>query len=196
MSEGEEDPMTRNRDAFRPTHATAAACRAAMLLAAGLLAAACSAPAPEADGTDGEAVVAAADTPSAAEPAPQPGDQPTPAGQPPGDRQPEPTTDPGQNPTMCTQIACSDGLNVELDGFGEEVELELTAGDDTRTVTCLPPGPCRHFIPDFAPAEVTATAFLGDREEERTFEPEYREERPNGPDCPPVCRQASIRWKL
>lgn len=154
--------------------------------------AACSAPAPEGDGV---AENDAAEPPAGARSAPPA--TPAPAAEPPApptERQPEPAT--GAEITMCTQIGCNDGLNVELDGFDDELELELTADGETRTVTCLPPGPCRHFIPEFTPAEVTATAFLGDREEERTFEPEYREERPNGPDCPPVCRQASIRWKL
>lgn len=180
------DPTTR-----RSTAAALALCTA-FLLAAFLLAAACSAPAPEGDQVaEGDAAPPPASTGAAppAEPPPPPPDRPS-----------EPTTGAGPatgaEPTMCTQIGCSDGLNVELDGFTEDLEVELTAGGETRTVTCLPPGPCRHFIPDFTPAEVTATAFFPDREEERSFEPEYREERPNGPDCPPVCRQASIRWKL
>lgn len=171
--------MTPSPSPHRPT--PAAARLLAALLAAGLLAA-CSTPSPEVEGeiADGEAVPAPA----------------SPAAPPPPDRPPaEPTT--GAAPIMCTQIGCNDGLSVELDGFDEEVELELTAGEETRTVTCLPPGPCHHFIPEFTPPEVTATAFLADgTEEERSFTPEYRDERPNGPDCPPVCRQAAIRWKL
>jgi hypothetical protein len=167
------------------------------VLAAALLlvAAACSAPAPEerlAEGDDAARPPATAESaPPAAAPRP-PASPPPPAEA--GTGSDAPAAPPG--PTMCTQIGCSDGLHVELDGFDEEVELELVAGDETRTVTCLPPGPCRHFVPDFTPEEVTATAFLPDREEERSFEPEYREERPNGRDCPPVCRQARIRWKL
>lgn len=189
---GEEDSMTRSdrpsrRDdsLARPT-ATAFAVflLTAALLAAASLAAACSTPATETEGEIADAGTNA--PPAAASPAEPPA--------PPPDRPPAPAT---EMPTMCTQIGCNDGLNVELDGFDQEVELELTAGEETRTVTCLPPGPCRHFIPDFTPAEVTATALLDDgTEEERSFTPEYREERPNGPDCPPVCRQASIRWKL
>lgn len=189
---GEEDSMTRsdrpnrrNDSLARPTASLlTAALLTSALLATALLAAACSTPATE---TESEIADAGADAP----PAPtSPAEPPAP----PTDRPPAPATG---TPTMCTQIGCSDGLNVELDGFDEEVELELTAGEETRTVTCLPPGPCRHFIPDFTPAEVTATALLDDgTEEERSFEPEYRDERPNGPDCPPVCRQASIRWRL
>lgn len=173
--------MTPSPSPHRPTAAPLlAAALLAALLAVGLLAAACSTPSPEVEGevADGEAA------PAPVSPAERPAA--------PADRPP-----PGDLPTACTQIGCADGLNVELDGFDEEVELELTAGEETRTVTCLPPGPCHHFIPDFTPAEVTATAFLADgTEEERPFTPEYREERPNGPDCPPICRQAAIRWKL
>jgi hypothetical protein len=184
----EESAMNPDRRIDRSA-AFAVTCFAAILLVAVLLAAGCSAPAPEgeqiAEGdAAGRPASAAGTPPPAAPPSPPSPDRPP----------PEPTT--GAGPTMCTQIGCSDGLNVELDGFDEELEVELTADGETRTVTCLPPGPCRHFIPDFTPAEVTATAFFPDREEERVFEPEYREERPNGPDCPPVCRQASIRWKL
>ncbi|HEX6202219.1 MAG TPA: hypothetical protein VF100_04380 [Thermoanaerobaculia bacterium] len=166
---------------------------AALLL---LVAAACSASAPEERLAEGDEAVPPPATGGTASPgatAPRPpGRRPPPAEVGTGADAP---TAPG-GPTLCTQIGCSDGLHVELDGFDEEVELELVAGDETRTVTCLPPGPCRHFVPDFTPAEVTAIAFFPDREEERSFEPEYREERPNGRDCPPVCRQARIRWKL
>lgn len=164
--------MTPSPSPHRPTPA---ACLLAALFAVGLLAAACSTPAPEVDGEAAPAPASPGEPPAASADRPPPGDV----------------------PTACTQIGCADGLNVELDGFGQEVELELTAGEETRTLSCLPPGPCHHFIPDFIPAEVTATAFLDDgTEEERAFTPEYRDERPNGPDCPPVCRQAAIRWKL
>jgi hypothetical protein len=185
---GEEDSMTRFHSSTRhnsqqrsatvaPSVTLLAATLLAAILLAALLTAACSVPAPE---TEGEIADAGTNAP----PAPASPAEP-----------PAPATDAA--PTMCTQIGCSDGLNVELDGFDEEVELELTAGEETRRVTCLPPGPCRHFIPDFTPAEVTVVALLEDgTEEERSFTPEYRDEQPNGPDCPPVCRQASIRWKL
>jgi hypothetical protein len=173
----------RSEPVLRPVLAAAGG-----LLVIHLFAAACTAPAPDERlaGTD------AAPPPAAGEAAP------------PGDRPPLPAeagtgvdaSPPAGGPTMCTQIGCSDGIRVELDGFSEEVELELAADGATRTVTCVPPGPCQHFVPDFTPDEVTATAFFPDREEERTFTPEYRDERPNGPDCPPVCRQATIRWKL
>ena len=144
----------------------------ALLVAMLLVATACSAPAPNGDAPNGDA------------------DAEVPAGA------AEPAPDPGPVVTACTQIGCSDGLGVEIDGFTEEVEIELAAGGETRTLTCVPPGPCSHFIPDFMPEEVTMTAFLADREEERTFTPEYRDVRPNGPDCPPVCRQANVRWDL
>lgn len=173
----------------RPAHATFVA----LLLAAALvpLAAACSAPAPEERlAEDDEAT-----RPPARDETAPPGATPVPPPMEAGTNA-DVSVDPPGGPVMCTQIGCSDGLNVELDGFSEEVELELAADGETRTMTCLPPGPCIHFVPDFTPAEVTATAYLPDREEERTFTPEYREERPNGPDCPPVCRQARLRWKL
>ena len=171
----------------RPTLAASGGLLALLLL----VAAACSAPAPEERVAEADE---AARPPATGETAP-PGAAPQPPPGPPA-AEAGTGTDAPAAPTMCTQIGCSDGLNVELDGFSDEVELKLAAGDETRTVTCLPPGPCRHFVPDFTPEEVTATALLPDREEERTFTPEYREERPNGPDCPPVCRQARIRWKL
>ncbi|HEX2165519.1 MAG TPA: hypothetical protein VHM02_16375, partial [Thermoanaerobaculia bacterium] len=147
------------------------------------LAAACSAPAPEDDA--GEAPPDAAGG-TASAPSSRSGDPST----------AEPSPAPPPVATACTQIGCSDGLGVELDGFQEEVEIELTAGEETRTLSCLPPGPCHHFVPEFLPEEVTMTVFLLAGEEQRTFTPEYRDERPNGPDCPPVCRQARIRWKL
>lgn len=164
--------MTRS-DRYRPLAAALAL----------VLAAACSAPAPE--GGAGEAP---------ADPANGTASAPRATGGDPSTAEPSPVPPPVA--TACTQIGCDDGLGVELDGFQEEVEIELTAGDETRTLTCLPPGPCHHFVPEFLPEEVTVTVFLPEGEERRTFTPEYRDERPNGPDCPPVCRQARIRWEL
>lgn len=168
--------MTRLAPATRPL-TVCTALLAAVLLAAVLLGAtACSAPAPNGD--------ADAEMPAgAAEPAPPSSGA--------GERPPAP------GPIVtCTQIGCSDGLAVEIDGFSEEVRIELAADGETRTLTCQPPGPCSHFVPDFMPEQVTMTAVLAGREEERAFTPEYRDERPNGPDCPPVCRQAKVRWDL
>jgi len=95
---------------------------------------------------------------------------------------------------MCTLIACSDGITVELQGNVPQTYTVTARGDgETRSRECSPSQPCNplmfeNFTPERVVIEVTSAAGSVRRE----VTPEYRRVRPNGPNCPPECRQARI----
>jgi hypothetical protein len=99
-----------------------------------------------------------------------------------------------EDPVMCTLIACSDGITVELQGdVPSSYTVTARAGTQTRTRECSAAQPCapilfENFTPETVTIEVTTAAGTVRRE----ITPEYRTVRPNGPDCPPECRQARI----
>lgn len=103
----------------------------------------------------------------------------------------------GLLPTDCTLIDCDDGLSVELAAiptgtYQVEVLLptgEIHAAECPDTSRC---GPGIFFFSGVTAAEVTirVTTEAGTRSE--TVRPRYLESRPNGPGCPPLCRQARV----
>jgi len=96
--------------------------------------------------------------------------------------------------TVCTLIACSDGITVEVQGnVPDSYTVTARAGTETRSRECSRAQPCdatmfENFTPENVIIEVTSAAGTVRRE----VRPEYRKVRPNGPDCPPECRQARI----
>ena len=114
-------------------------------------------------------------------------------------------------PRACTEIGCTDGVSIELqDAAGQPLEglsgtltfdgqaLAFDCGDDTGGgndpgVTCLggsiwldlaTPDTIDYAI-DYEGATHTGQVSL-----------DYEELQPNGPDCPPVCEQASATITL
>lgn len=106
----------------------------------------------------------------------------------------------------CTCLGCSDTLSINLTGtIPSDYTLTATAPDGTSVqVHCIDEiaqpgekakfsiGPVCHcrgagFF-DFAPDTVTVTLKWVDNEISQLLEPEYRYERPNGPNCEPECR--------
>jgi hypothetical protein len=47
-------------------------------------------------------------------------------------------------------------------------------------------------FPDFTPASVTIRVLTGTQTTEVTRQPMYEVTRPNGPECPPECRNARV----
>ena len=95
-------------------------------------------------------------------------------------------------PRACTEIGCSDGLTVVLEGASAaSFTVTATAEGRSEMRECESTG-CVLFFQDFTPAEVTITYASGDREVVETFSPEYRTSRPNGEGCPPECLQATV----
>ena len=98
-------------------------------------------------------------------------------------------------PSACTLIGCT-GLVVEVTGAPGQtrVTVVVTAPDgSTRSSTCTSPtGTCPVSFPDFTPASVTIRVSSGTQTTEVTRQPMYDVSRPNGPSCPPECRNAHV----
>ena len=105
----------------------------------------------------------------------------------------------GLGPTACTLIGCT-GLVVEVTGAPAQtpVTVVVTAPDgSTRSATCTSAtGTCPFSFPDFTPASVTIRVSAGTKTTEETRQPAYEVTRPNGPGCPPECRNARVTVAL
>lgn len=116
---------------------------------------------------------------SCAQPAPQPA--------------PQPATPPVQ---ACTMIGCEDGLTVRAEGSpAGPYRIEIRAeGEETQVHECSSASECGEiFLIGFLPDEVTVEVVAEDgRRVSRTVRPEYEALQPNGPGCPPTCRQARV----
>lgn len=96
----------------------------------------------------------------------------------------------------CTQIGCDDGLAVVVGGVPPDAgayRVEVRAAGETRVQECATPQECgRIFFPSLLPDEVTVDVIAGTARSSRTVRPEPRTVQPNGPGCPPTCRQAEV----
>lgn len=114
----------------------------------------------------------------------------------------------------CTEIGCQDGLTFVLPASSEWIgsQVEICVGDLCGTVESLSSGDQQASDPlagavrldgnrlvwvgsperlDYeAPVELTVTGPFGGTG--TRFDPDWTESRPNGPDCPPVCRAAEV----
>jgi hypothetical protein len=98
-------------------------------------------------------------------------------------------------PSACTLIGCT-GLVIEVTGAPVQTPLTVvvTAPDgSTRSMACTPAtGTCPVSFPDFTPASVTIRVLTGTQTSEVITQPMYEVTRPNGPKCPPECRNARV----
>ena len=98
-------------------------------------------------------------------------------------------------PSACTLIGCT-GLVVEVTGAPGQtpVMVVVTAPDgSTRSSTCSSTaGTCPVSFHDFTPASVTIRVLTGTQTTEVIRQPMYEVSRPNGPECPPECRNARL----
>lgn len=102
------------------------------------------------------------------------------------------------NETACTLIGCASGVTIEVLGsIPEGSRITLTPAHPNglaRSVVCTAESPCAGpiLIEEFAPETFTVRVSGEGVDFERTFSPAYTVSRPNGPDCPPECRNATI----
>jgi hypothetical protein len=100
----------------------------------------------------------------------------------------------------CTLIGCESGLLVQLAQTPTgpyRIEVFSFAGGPHYVFECANPGSCEPArFTDYTPASVTirVTTSAGTREE--TAQPAYAESQPNGPNCGPTCRQATVTVAL
>lgn len=101
----------------------------------------------------------------------------------------------------CTLIGCTSGLEVELSARPAgpyRIEAFVDGAGARYVYDCADPAAClgvaifSDFTPSWATVQVTTAAGT------RRFEvrPQYRESRPNGGECPPVCRTARVTLTL
>lgn len=98
----------------------------------------------------------------------------------------------------CTMIGCSDGLAVEVNSNVQQaITVNVRTGNTViHTFRCEAGQPCRAFVEQQTPAEVTIVIDAPSGRVARSYQPEYRINKPNGPDCPPDCRQATVNVNL
>jgi hypothetical protein len=106
-----------------------------------------------------------------------------------------------QCPTLvgedCTEIGCSDGLLVTIGGaVAGPITVRVDAGVEQRTLTCQVAEQCLVFFDDWMPVDITIEASWGGGIQTVHAAPDYRVTRPNGPRCPPTCRQAAVKLAL
>lgn len=103
-------------------------------------------------------------------------------------------------PTACTEIGCESGLEVVLENAPAvpfRVEAEVPGQQGLYVFDCPDPARCGRvffaaFTPDYVRIRVTTAAGTVARD----VRPQYAEARPNGPDCPPLCRTATVAVPL
>ena len=103
-------------------------------------------------------------------------------------------------PGACTLIGCQDGLMVQLatvpsGDFRVELRATSPTSQPVYVFVCGSNTSCQHgvFFPGYGEdqAFVTVVTSAGARTTEVTGI-RYRLTRPNGPNCPPECRQATV----
>ena len=102
-------------------------------------------------------------------------------------------------PRTCTLIGCT-GFVVQVTGAPAMtlVTVVVTAPDGSaKSATCTgASGACLVRFYDFTPATATIRVTAGAQAVEVTTQPGYKITRPNGQDCPPDCRDATVAVAL
>ncbi len=105
-----------------------------------------------------------------------------------------------QPPHVCTQIGCESGLRVDRGGAPAgpfRVEAQAAGGGAPRVFECPAGERCESaFFADFTPEEATIRVIADGRTTARTVRPTYERVQPNGPGCPPICRQGRVRVEV
>ena len=110
----------------------------------------------------------------------------------------------GVGDKACTEIGCSDGITVHLPAVPTgPYRVEILVGSGPSGVSyayeCAGGPTCQQdiFFPELVLDRiiVKVTSPLGSRLTEIS-NPVYVTSQPNGPDCPPLCRQATVTAQL
>ena len=105
-----------------------------------------------------------------------------------------------QQPRACTMIGCEPGLSVTIRGDrGGDITVRVASAEGVvRQFECdAEARDCNAFFADYMPDDnVTITVTKQDGNVVRAVPVTYRDVRPNGDDCPPVCRQGQAELTL
>ena len=97
----------------------------------------------------------------------------------------------------CDQAGCYNGLSVTLtNGPAEPYRIEAYSGGTARYVHSCTGGPCTAFFVDYLPAFVGISIVTESDTTHQGLRPNYAYSRPNGPDCPPRCLNATVTITL
>jgi hypothetical protein len=105
-------------------------------------------------------------------------------------------------PIACTLIGCADTLTVAIAGAPNQtlvtvVATQLEAPFASMSSSCTATtGSCSVFLAGFAPSSVRIDVSWNSQTRQVTAQPAYQISRPNGPDCPPTCRFATVSVTL
>jgi hypothetical protein len=114
----------------------------------------------------------------------------------------EPAPPPPPPQQACTRIGCEDGWMVELTDAATlpatYTVRVLVDGAVVASAQCTPAQPCgeRMFLAGVTAAEAELEIIGGPVPLRWTVTPEYTMVQPNGPGCPPTCRQARVQVRL
>ena len=103
--------------------------------------------------------------------------------------------DGGEMGRVCTAAACLNGLRMTLaNPPSGAFRIEAQAPGETvpHAIDCMSAQSCLLFFQDYMPAQVTIRVIAGSGTTTLDATPAYGAVRPNGPDCPPECRQATV----
>ena len=97
-------------------------------------------------------------------------------------------------PVACTMIGCSNGLSIRVNGtLTSNYTVTVSANNQViGTFNCTAGQQCMNFIENQTPATISVVIQGAGQKITRAYQPEYQNSRPNGPDCPPQCRQATV----
>ena len=101
----------------------------------------------------------------------------------------------GDETQACTAASCRSGLGVTLTNPpATAYRVEATANGETtvHAQDCASGGQCFIFFTDFIPVRVSISVVTASATVAYDAIPTYTASRPNGPNCPPECRSATV----
>jgi hypothetical protein len=99
----------------------------------------------------------------------------------------------------CGLESCEPGLSIDVHGERtSDVNIKIVAADgQTKSFDCdAVSTTCQAFFADFTPENVSVTVTKKEGNAIHSYNLTYNNVRPNGSDCPPVCKQAHIDLTL
>ena len=102
---------------------------------------------------------------------------------------------------ICTAAGCSDGVSVRVsDQRPDSISISLFINEDAEPFASrhctMPDQTCALFAEGVTPERVTVQIDWEGGAFRETFTLQYEEFKPNGPDCPPTCRNAATEIEL